>query len=80
MQDHVVLANANNDLLSLGDGQLAYVKLLSERDLAELEIPDQQSDIWGVFSAKGEALAVCSDTSAAWSFAMESELIPVNLH
>ena len=70
----------NLDLLGLGDGQVGYIRML-EKD----ELPDLPEDIilekaYGVFSAKGEALALCDSVNAALLFSADHELQMVSLH
>lgn len=67
----------NLDLLGLGEGQVGYIRMLDKDELPEDIILEKA---YGVFSAKGEALALCDSVNAALLFSADHELQMVSLH
>ncbi len=68
------------EFLSLGEGQIGYVRLLDDKDMERFSDQVSFSKAWGVYSASGETLAICDSPAAAWSFFADHELLPVSLH
>jgi hypothetical protein len=59
-----------NGFLNYGVGQVAYVRHVSGPDASG----------YGIFAANGAQIAVASDSSSAYGFLMEHDLMPVVLH
>ena len=71
---------ANRELLLLGEGQLVYFRAVSGEEYETGEQSARPVTGLGVFSARGNLLAVCPDLETAATFAMENQLMPVRLH
>lgn len=71
---------AQLDLLELGDGEVGYVRYLKKDDLPELPDDVRIEDAWGVYSAKGEPMALCDSVNAAWHFGADHDLDIVSVH
>ncbi len=71
---------ASEQLFSLGEGQIGYVRLMREEELSHLPPEANIEKAWGVFSATGETLAICDSPAAAWSFFADHQLMPVSVH
>lgn len=59
-----------NGFLDYGVGQVAYVRPVSGPDASG----------FGIFAANGAQIAVAEDSSTAFGFLMEHDLMPVVLH
>lgn len=59
-----------NGFLDYGVGQVAYVR--------HVKGPDATG--YGIFAANGAQIAVAADSSSAYGFLMEHDLMPVVLH
>lgn len=59
-----------NGFLEYGVGQVAYVRLVNGPDATG----------YGIFAANGEQIAVAEDSSTAYGFLMDHDLMPVVLH
>jgi hypothetical protein len=70
----------NDDLLVLGDGEVGYVRHLTKDELPELPADVKLENAWGVYSAKGEAMALCDSATAAWHFGADQDLQIVSVH
>ena len=70
----------NLDLLGLGEGQVGYIRMLGGDQLPDLPDDIILEKAYGVFSAKGEALALCASVNAARLFSADHELQIVSLH
>lgn len=68
------------ELLSLGEGQIGYVRELAQAEIASLPIDITFDRAWAVYSATGEPLALCDSPNAAWSYFADHELAPVSVH
>ncbi|MEJ2753971.1 MAG: DUF1150 family protein [Chloroflexota bacterium] len=82
IHDAKIIKSAQESLLELGDGQVAYMKKLDRaalEDLAEGEHVPIDSG-WALFSAVGAPLAICDSAESAYGYANEMELTPVSLH
>jgi len=75
-----MLNTANSELLNLGVGQVAYLRRLAGDELDLLPHDSDRENAWGLFSAKGEPLALCDSPHSAWSYANDHDLVTVNLH
>lgn len=71
---------ANGEFLTLGEGQIGYVRELNDEAMAELPTDVELDRAWGVFSATGEALALCDSPNSAWMFFADHELQAVSVH
>lgn len=71
---------ASLDLRGLGDGQVSYIRMLNKDELPDLPDDIILEKAYGVFSAKGEALALCASVNAARLFSADHELQIVSLH
>jgi len=80
LADGELFNTASSELLTLGEGQVAYAKPIKQSDLAELSLDVDFKEAWGIFSATGETLALCDSPNAVWSFFADHELDAVALH
>lgn len=87
IHDRELIDAANNRLLELGNGEVAYLRPLDGSELAALGaepfvngISEGEIAGWSVCSASGEMLALCATPSDAWGYAVENGLVPVSLH
>ena len=71
---------ASRELLLLGEGQLVYFRPVKGEEYEDGEQSARPVSGLGVFSARGNLLAVCPDLPTAVAFAMENNLMPVRLH
>lgn len=71
---------AARELLLLGEGQLVYFRPVSGEEYAAVVPSAKTVSGLGVFSARGNLLAVCPDLVTAAAYAMDNELMPVRLH
>jgi hypothetical protein len=75
---------ANEELLSLGQGHIAYLKKVTGAEAMEMgafaEQMEPDGTYWGLYSANGETLAICDSPASAWAFANDSDLVPVHTH
>lgn len=60
----------HNGFLDYGVGQVAYVRHVS----------GPEATGYGIFAANGAQIALATDSSSAYGFLMEHDLIPVVLH
>lgn len=70
----------NPELLTLGEGQIGYIRELDKEAVADLSDDFKLEKAWGAFSATGEALALCDSPASAWMFFADHELLPVSVH
>lgn len=73
-----------NDLASIGEGHLAYLRRMSSDDI-RARFPSAQSiqpglDLWALFSADGTPLAVSDDRGSILASASENHLMTVSIH
>jgi hypothetical protein len=73
-----------NDLASIGEGHLAYLRRMSSDDI-RARFPSAQSiqpglDLWALFSADGTPLAVSDDRGSILASATENQLLTVSIH
>lgn len=81
VHDSGLIDTANRELLGLGFGEVAYLRKLDEAGLRALGIAAPESAWgWGLFSASGEALAVCPTPAEAWRVAEDKGLVTVSVH
>lgn len=75
---------ADNELRSIGENRVAYISVISKETQADItaQIEDlsEFTDLWGVYSAAGELLIICSSPVTAWEYADEHELKAVRTH
>ena len=80
----LVKQTADNELLALGQDKIAYLSKLDAAMASNLVLPPEliakADDLWGVYSASGDVLAICDSPIAAEEFANEEELIAVRTH
>lgn len=80
----LVKETADNQLLELGQDKIVYLSKLDAAMASNLVLPPEltakASDLWGVYSASGDVLAICDSPVAAWEFANEEDLIAVRTH
>ncbi|MGB7336546.1 MAG: DUF1150 family protein [Salaquimonas sp.] len=85
-RDSVIILDENipqgetSEFLSLGEGQIGYIRELGHEAMAELPVDINLDRAWGVFSATGEALALCDSPNSAWLFFADHELQAVSVH
>lgn len=70
----------NVELLGLGDGLVGYVRQLNKDELPELPVDVKLESAWGLYSARGEAMALCGSANAAWHFGADQDLKIVSVH
>ncbi len=78
--DETSFFEGNSELLTLGEGKIGYIRELNDEAMAELPVEIELDRAWGVFSATGEALALCDSPNSAWSFFADHELQAVSVH
>lgn len=78
--DKDMAKQAERELFSLGEGQIGYVRAIRRDELDSLPPEVSFEQPWGVFSASGEALAVCDSPAAAWTYFAEHQLVPLSVH
>ena len=69
-----------NDLLWMGEGDIGYLKQLNADEIANLPMDLEIDQVWGVFSAKGEPIALCDGPRAAFEFFSDHNLRAVSIH
>ena len=78
--DKEIAKTAENELFSLGEGQIGYVRPMRRDEIDTLPAEISFDEPWGVFSATGETLAVCDTPAAAWAYFAENQLVPLSVH
>ena len=73
-----------SELAQLGDGEVAYIKLLdsdaAERLFPALSHAPKGIDLYAVLGADGTPLALTDSRNAAIANAIENDLVPVSVH
>lgn len=86
IHDREMIKAAQSELLTLGSGHIAYLKLLDDAAIESLTVEPAMKQnlragkVWGLYSASGEVLALCDSAAAAWSYAADNQLMPVSVH
>lgn len=75
---------STNELASIGEGHVAYLRRMSSDDI-RAKFPSAQSiqpglDLWALFSADGTPLAVSDDRGSILASATENQLLTVSTH
>jgi hypothetical protein len=78
--DKAMIETAENELFSLGEGHIGYVRIMRDDELRSLPAEIGFEEAWGVYSATGDTLAVCDSQAAAWSYFADHQLVPVSVH
>ncbi len=68
--DIAEIESAATSFLDYGVGHIAYVRPIKHESAAG----------YGIFAANGAQIATATDSSSAYGFLMQHELMPVNLH
>jgi len=73
-----------NELVSLGSGEVAYVRKIRQEDVSRCfpEAPeiDPATDLWALFGADGTPILLTDNRSSTFYKAAEDELKTVSLH
>ncbi|WFR95625.1 DUF1150 family protein [Rhizobium tumorigenes] len=73
-----------NELVSLGSGEVAYVRKIRQEDVSRCfpEAPDIDPtvDLWALFGADGTPILLTDNRSSTFYKAAEDELKTVSLH
>lgn len=80
----LVKAAADKDLLALGQDKIVYFSKLDAAKISNMVLPPEliaeAKNLWGVYSASGDVLAVCDSIIAASQFVDDQHLVAVTTH